>query len=361
MKTLKVGVVGSGIGRSHIEGYASLGEMYEVVALCDVSAERRDAVADEFNVSERPDRLESLFDLDLDFIDICTPSWLHFEQANQVMEAGFDVVIEKPVASSLAEVDTLIATAERTGRTACPIFQYRFGHGLQKLHHLVAKGLAGRPSVATAETHWYRSDEYYGRAAWRGTWDGENGGCFTTHAIHIHDILCQVLGRVVSVQARTSNRVNGLETEDMGILSLEFESGAVASSSVTLGSRHQMSRLRFCFDELVAESGLRPYHPDHDPWTFPHDDPEAAKKIESALLDFTPGPQGEDKVKEFICFGQEVAFQNKFSPGPIHPDAFFSLLIVKAQVYSFFSGIKNLEGKFFGKVLIKVKKLTSSR
>ena len=291
MKKLKVGIVGSGIGRSHAEGYAAYPEMYEIAALCDITPARRDAVADEFGIPHRPDRLEALFDLGLDIVDICTPSGLHFDQATAAMEAGLDVVIEKPVARSLAEVDALIATAERTGRKACPIFQYRFGHGLQKLHHLIAKGVAGRPSVATAETHWFRGDAYYGAAAWRGTWDGETGGCFTTHAIHIHDILCQVLGPIASVHARASRRLNGNETEDMGLLSLEFESGAMASSSVTLGSAEQMSRLRFCFDGLVAESGRLPYHPDHDPWTFPHDDPQAAARIAEALADFEPLPQ----------------------------------------------------------------------
>ncbi len=290
-KRLRVGIVGSGIGRSHAEGYCEFPDLYEVVALADISPERQNKVADMFGIPERPDNMEALYDLGLDLIDICTPSGLHFDQATAAMEAGFDVVIEKPVARSLAECDALIATAERTGKRACPIFQYRFGHGLQKLHHLVGKGLAGRPSVATAETHWYRGETYYSRASWRGTWDGETGGCFTTHAIHIHDILCEVLGPIKSVNARTSRRVNGNETEDMGLLSLEFKSGAMASSSVTLGSREEMSRLRFCFDDLAAESGRRPYHPDHDPWTFPHDDPEAAAKIEAALADFEPLPE----------------------------------------------------------------------
>jgi len=291
MKKLRIGIVGSGIGRSHAEGYAAYPEMYEIAALCDISAARRDAVADEFGIPERPDSLEQILDLGLDVIDICTPSGLHFDQATAAMEAGHDVVIEKPAARSLAEIDALMATAERTGRTACPIFQYRFGHGLQKLHHLIAKGVAGRPSVATAETHWFRGNAYYDAGPWRGTWDGETGGCFTTHAIHIHDILCEVLGPVASVHARASRRLNGNETEDMGVLSLQFESGAMATSSVTLGSPQQISRLRFCFEGTVAESGLRPYHPDHDPWTFAHDDPAAAARTEAALADFEPLPE----------------------------------------------------------------------
>lgn len=291
MSRLRVGVVGSGIGAMHIEAYQALPDLYEVTALCDLNPERRDRVAREAGIAHQTERLEALLDLDLDLIDLCTPSGLHFSQAKAVLEAGFHVVIEKPVAPSLAEVDALMEIAARSGKCACPIFQYRFGHGLQKLLHLMAKGLAGRPLMATAETHWYRDEIYYGAAAWRGTWEGETGGCFTTHAIHIHDILCEVLGPLASTHARTSRRVNGNETEDMGILSLAFENGAMASSSVTLGSRQEMSRLRFCFDDLVAESGLSPYNPGHDPWTFPHDDEDAAAAIQQALADFDPLPE----------------------------------------------------------------------
>ena len=100
-----------------------------------------------------------------------------------------------------------------------------------------------------------------------------------------------MLGAPVNVHARTSNRQNRNETEDMAVLSLEFASGAFATSSVTLGSRQEMSRLRFCFSDLVAESGLSPYNPGHDPWTFPDDDPAAAARIAEALADFAPLPE----------------------------------------------------------------------
>jgi predicted dehydrogenase len=291
VRRLKVGVVGSGIGASHIEGYGELPDLYEVAALCDIDAERGQAVAAKFAVPATVDRLERLLERDLDVVDVCTPSGLHQAQAIDSLEAGFHVVVEKPVARSLAEVDAIAAAEAASGRRVCPIFQYRFGHGIQKLRHLMALGLAGRPSVATAETHWYRGEAYYGAAAWRGTFDGELGGCLTTHAIHIHDMLCEILGPIASVHARTSNRLNGNETEDMAVLSLAFESGAFATSSVTLRSRQEMSRLRFCFDDLVAESGLSPYNPGHDPWTFPHDDPAATGRIEHALESFVPLPE----------------------------------------------------------------------
>lgn len=291
MRRLRVGVVGAGIGAEHIEGYRALPDQYEVVTLCDIDPDRGATLQARFAIPARDTTLDATLARDLDLIDICTPAALHFAQATQALEAGFDVVVEKPVARSLAEIDALAEAEARTGRRICPIFQYRFGQGIQKLHHLIAKGLAGRPLIATAETHWLRLAPYYAAARWRGTWEGETGGCFTSHAIHIHDLLCEVMGPVASVHARASNRQNGNQTEDTGALSLRFASGAYATSSVSLGSRQQISRLRFVFDALTAESGLSPYAVGEDPWSFPDDDPATAARIAEALADFTPLPE----------------------------------------------------------------------
>ena len=209
--------------------------MYEVAALCDIDAGRGRAVAEKFGIPAVVGSLDALLERDLDIVDICTPSGLHQAQAVAVLAAGRHAVVEKPVGKSLAEMDAVAAAEAGSRGRVCPIFQYRFGHGLQKLAHLRRKGYAAKASVATAETHWLRGAAYYGQAAWRGTFDGELGGCLTTHAIHIHDILCEVLGPVASVHARTSRRLNRNETEDMGVLSLAFASGAFATSSVTLG------------------------------------------------------------------------------------------------------------------------------
>lgn len=288
---LKVGVVGAGIGASHIDAYAKLPDMYEVAVLCDLNEERAGEVAAKYGIPSVISSFDALLERDLDLIDVCTPSGLHYAQTVAALEAGHNVITEKPLASSLREVDAVKTAQAKAGTIVCPIFQYRFGHGIQKLHHLIAKGVAGVPSVATAETHWLRGPAYYAAAAWRGTYDGELGGCLTSHAIHIHDLVCEVLGPIENVHVRASRRLNGNETEDMAAMSLGFASGAFATSSVTLGSRQQISRLRFCFENLTAESGLAPYDPGHEPWTFPDDDPDAARKVAEALEDFEPLPE----------------------------------------------------------------------
>ena len=75
------------------------------------------------------------------------------------------MVVEKPAAKSLAEMDAGEAAEAASGKRVAPFFQYRFGHGLQKLAHLRASGYAATAYVATAETHWIRGEDYYARAA----------------------------------------------------------------------------------------------------------------------------------------------------------------------------------------------------
>jgi predicted dehydrogenase len=288
---LRVAVVGGGIGAQHLEAYRSLPEIYEVRAFCDIDAAKAQAVSEQFRIPHTIGSFEEVLGrADIDLVDICTPSGLHFEQTQAALRAGKHVVCEKPVAGSLAEVDALIETEKASGRRCSPIFQYRFGNGFQKLLHLKRKGVLGRTYLATIETHWKRLPAYYA-VPWRGRWQTELGGCLVTHAIHAHDMLVTALGPVRTVFARTATRVNPIETEDCAVLSLEMADGSLVGLSVTLGSAVEISRLRFCFENLTCESNLSPYRPHLEPWQLWPMDEAAGSRIEEALADFTPAAE----------------------------------------------------------------------
>ena len=283
-KRWTVAVIGCGIGRSHIEeGYARLPEQFEVRALCDLNEERLAAVANEFAIPRRTTSFDQVLAMaDIDIVDIATPPGLHFPQATAALAAGKQVVCEKPLVGSLAEVDALAAAeASATGRLM-PIFQYRYGDGLQKARRIVDLGLAGKPYLATVETAWQRGAKYYS-VPWRGRWETELGGALLTHAIHAHDMLTYLMGDIASVFARTATRINSIEVEDCAVASLQMASGALASLSVTLGSAKEISRLRLCFEHVTFESSLAPYAPGDDPWQIIPTSPEAAVRITAAL------------------------------------------------------------------------------
>src|SRR5262249_18040863 len=155
-------------------------------------------------------------------------------------------ICEKPLVSSIAQVDQLIAAETRAGRRVMPIFQYRFGHGLQKLKLLIEQGLAGQAYLATVEVAWRRRAGYYA-GPWPGTWRTARGGALLGLAIHATDMLTYVLGPVKSVFARTATRVNPIEVEDCAAVSFELANGALATLGVTLGSSAQITRHRFSF------------------------------------------------------------------------------------------------------------------
>jgi predicted dehydrogenase len=254
-----------GIGKSHIEAYQTLPEKFQVVVLCDIDCAKAEAVAAEYRIPCVVSELTELCRIaEVDVIDICTPSFLHHPQTLQALAAGKHVVCEKPVAGSLTAVDELIVAEKQSGKRVMPIFQYRFGNGAQKLKFLIEQGVTGRTYLTTVETAWRRRPPYYA-VPWRGKWQTELGGALVTLAIHAHDLLYYLLGPARSVFARTQTLVNPIETEDCVSASLEMHDGSLCSLSVTTGSSPEISRHRFCFSHLVAESNLRPYHNTFEP------------------------------------------------------------------------------------------------
>lgn len=285
---LNVAVVGGGIGRAHIgEGYAHLQDCYRVVALCETDAPRLRDVGAAFGIPRLVSSFDALLTMpDIDIIDICTPPSLHLEQVLAALRVGKHVICEKPLVGSLADADTLIATQAEASGKLLPIFQYRFGNGLQKARHIIRSGLAGKPYLATVETAWSRDAAYYA-VPWRGRWDTELGGALLGHAIHAHDLLSYLMGPAASVYARATTRVNPIETEDTVVASLVLESGALASLAVTLGSAREISRMRLCFEHVTFQSGLSPYAPGDDPWQIIPASAKSAIAIDAVLADWT--------------------------------------------------------------------------
>lgn len=307
---LRVGVAGSGIGRSHIHSFQSLPDQYEVIAIAGKDERTRQAAA-QFGISRVTSDFGDLCRMDdLDVIDICTPSFLHYEQTIQALEAGKDVILEKPACGSLSEWDGLVQAEVRTGRRIMPIFQNRMGQAAQKLHFLVKEGVAGRAYLSTAETAWRRRWDYY-NGTWHGKWSSELGGALVTLGIHAHDVVTSIIGPARSVFARVATRVNPVESEDCFSASLEMADGSLASFSLTVGSVEQITRLRFVFENLAAESNTQPYRSTSEPWQIFPDTAEAGAAIQAALLRFIPYPEG--------FTGQFVGFSAALGSGTPFP------------------------------------------
>jgi predicted dehydrogenase len=280
-----VGVVGLGIGTAHVRALRRLRDRFAVVAVCDPDESRSRPVAEHiggevvaFDELVRRD--------DVEVVHVCTPPALHLEQCLAALAEGKSVVCEKPLVASLADVDQLAeAEAAATGRLM-PVFQYRFGNGLQQVKALVDAGVAGPGRTSSVEVAWRRRPEYYA-APWRGRWATELGGVLLSQAVHALDMLTYVAGPPVRVFCRATTRCNDIEVEDCAAASLELADGSLATVSATLGSPEEITRHRFHFAAFSAESGTAPYTSSSLPWTITPDSDEAAAAIESVVGGWT--------------------------------------------------------------------------
>ena len=284
-----VAVVGLGIGTMHVRALRRLRERFAVVAVCDPDAARSGPVAERIGATVCSFD-EVLARDDIDVVHVCTPPALHLQQCISALEAGKHVVCEKPVVGSLADVDELIAVEARACGRLMPVFQYRFGNGLQQVKALVDAGVAGRVYTASVEVAWRRRADYYA-APWRGRWATELGGVLLSQAVHALDMLTFVGGSPARVFCRATTRVNEIEVEDCVAASIELRDGALATISATLGSPEEISRHRFHFEAFSAESNTAPYTSSAKPWTITPDTPEAAAAIDKVLAGWVDGPE----------------------------------------------------------------------
>jgi predicted dehydrogenase len=288
---LRIAVVGTGIGAEHIKGYQELPEQFAVKVLCDIDRQRALPVAEKYRIPQISESFEEICGRpDIDVIDICTPPDFHLSQIEAALKAGKHVICEKPLVGGLEAVDSVSRLAKETGRQVMPIFQYRFGHGLQKLKYLVERKLTGQAFVFNVDVAWWRDSEYY-RNPWRGKRATELGGALLSQAIHAVDMVLYILGPVKSVFGRVSTRVNQIEVEDCVAISMEMEDGSLGTISVTLGSLAEISRHRFTFRNVAAESNTEPYANSRDPWTFSFNANGNEKEMREALEQFEPAPE----------------------------------------------------------------------
>jgi len=242
---LKIAVIGSGaISSAHIEAYLAFGARCEIVAISDFNADKAQAQLDRYGLKAKvvTDYKELLND-DIDLVSVCTPPYTHAPIAIDFLEAGKHVLVEKPMASSLAECDAMNEAARKNGKILSIVAQNRFKTPIMKLKSILDRQLIGPVVHVQVDSFWWRGHSYYD-LWWRGTWEKEGGGCTLNHAVHHIDALLWMMGQpseLVSVMTNTSH--DNAEVEDLSIAILRYPNGALAqitSSVVHHGEEQQL-------------------------------------------------------------------------------------------------------------------------
>ncbi|WP_348786476.1 Gfo/Idh/MocA family oxidoreductase [Leifsonia sp. NPDC080035] len=265
---IRSAIIGTGgIAHAHAQAIAALGDRMRLVAVSDIDAGRAREFAAAYGVGQTFGSAGELLDAGgVDLVHICTPPQTHAALAIQAMRAGVPALVEKPTALSLAELDEIARVEQETGVPTLTVFQHRFGPAVRHLRALVWEGVLGRPLVATCETMWFRTDDYFA-VPWRGRWEVEGGGPTMGHGIHQFDVLLAVLGPWAEVTAIAARQLRPTDTEDVSAALVRFENGAVATVVNSLVSPRESSRLRFDFEHATVEVE-HVYGYDGGDWTF---------------------------------------------------------------------------------------------
>ena len=146
MSIIKIAILGQGrSGRDiHAANLMLLKDLYQVVAVVDPLQDRRERAAAELGCETFADARELLTRKDIDLVVNATPSHLHVPMTLDLLDHGFNVLVEKPMARHVAEVDDMVAAAEKAGRTLAVFQQSRYAPYFQKVRDIIGSGDLGR-------------------------------------------------------------------------------------------------------------------------------------------------------------------------------------------------------------------------
>ena len=234
---IKVAVVGTGnISPSHVRAYLALRDRCTIVALCDLTPSKAEALKRDLGLDQATvyaSHPEVIARGDIDLVSVCTPPATHEQISIDFLEAGVNVLCEKPMAPSLAACDAILAAEARSGAIFSSVAQNRYRDDVVRLKTAVDSGLAGPVSHVAVDSAWWRGLPYYD-LWWRGTWAEEGGGCTLNHAVHHIDLLLWLLGAPESVTAVLTNAAHeNAEIEDLSVAVLAYQRAlATVTSSV---------------------------------------------------------------------------------------------------------------------------------
>jgi len=235
---LRFALVGCGrIAKRHSEllGNKQIGGAV-LVAVCDVVAGKAEAIGKQFSVPWFTDMHEMMKQGGIDVVVVLTESGLHAQHVIALAPYGCSIVVEKPMALTLADADAMIRACDLAGVRLFVVKQNRFNVPVVKLREALEQGRFGKLVLGTVRVRWCRTQEYYDQDPWRGTW-ALDGGVLSNQASHHIDLLEWMLGDVVSVFAHATTALVDIEAEDTAVAVLRFSSGALGIIEATTATR----------------------------------------------------------------------------------------------------------------------------
>jgi UDP-N-acetyl-2-amino-2-deoxyglucuronate dehydrogenase len=235
---LKFALVGCGrIAKRHSE---LLGEHQidgaSLVAVSDLVLTKAMAIAEKYSVPAYADMHEMMLAEDIDVVVVLTESGMHAQHVVELAPYGAHIIVEKPMALTLDDADSMIEACDKAGVKLFVVKQNRFNLPVVQLRKALEEGRFGRLIMGTVRVRWCRPQAYYDQDAWRGTW-AMDGGVLTNQASHHIDLLEWMMGDVESVFAKSKTALVDIEAEDTAVVILKFCNGALGVIEATTAIR----------------------------------------------------------------------------------------------------------------------------
>lgn len=232
---MKYALIGCGrIATNHIK--AALNNQLEIAAVCDIQPdhikkllERHGLWADD-SIKHYTDYKAMIAEVQPELVSIAAESGIHAEIAIFCIKHGVHVIIEKPMAMSMADANEIIRLSEERNVKVSACHQNRFNIAVQEMRQALEAGRFGKLSHGSIHVRWNRNQNYYTQAPWRGTW-AQDGGALMNQCIHGIDLLRWTFGgEVEEVYGQTRQQFHDyLEAEDVGMAVVKFKNGAIAT------------------------------------------------------------------------------------------------------------------------------------
>ncbi|MBQ7923617.1 MAG: Gfo/Idh/MocA family oxidoreductase [Clostridia bacterium] len=262
MEQVRFGIVGIGnMGSGHM--YSFLNNYVPgavLTAICDIKESRLEwakGVCADKGVQFFSDYKELLASGTVDAVIIATPHYLHPIIAMDAIDAGINVISEKPIGVYTKKVYELIEKVKsRPDVTFGIMFNQRTNAYYQKMRDMVQSGELGElKRCVWIITDWYRTQAYYNSGGWRATWAGEGGGVLMNQCPHQLDLWQWIFGMPKKIFAKCDiGKYHDIEVEDDVTAMAEYENGSTAVFITSTGEFPGTNRL-----EITGSKGKLVY------------------------------------------------------------------------------------------------------
>ncbi|PKL06600.1 MAG: oxidoreductase [Spirochaetae bacterium HGW-Spirochaetae-9] len=234
MEKIRFGLYGYGkVAQLHAKALAASANA-TLVSVCGRNADKAAAFAKSWGIEARSSAAEMASRDKVKVVIVTTPHPLHAAHAIECLEAGLNVIVEKPMALKVADCDAMIAAARSRNLSLGVISQRRWYPSTMRIKRAIEEGDLGIPLLGQATILGWRDEAYYNSDPWRGTWEHEGGGVIVNQAPHQLDLLSWFMGPVAGVSGSWIN-VNHpyINVDDSAVATIHFSNGGLGSIFVS--------------------------------------------------------------------------------------------------------------------------------